>query len=100
MARTSNRVMRENALRVLMVLQEASAMRHDHEARISHRQIAARLQLSVQQVRLLCVRLEELGLVAKVPRYAEDGGQLSNAYTLTSRGRRELREARKLKLLA
>ena len=45
------------------------------------------------------MRLEEEGLVASTPRYAEDGGQLANGYALTSRGRLLLREARKLETI-
>lgn len=39
-----------------------------------------------ETVRRVCQRLEERGLLCVAARYAEDGGQLSNAYALTAVG--------------
>lgn len=96
MSRTSDKVIRENALRMLMFIREETSRARSHVAPLSYRQMARGLGLSIQQVRFLSMRLEEEGLVASTPRYAEDGGQLANGYALTSRGRLLLREARKL----
>lgn len=99
MPRTSNKVLRENAIRVLDYVQEVSTRNRDHVAPLSYKQIARRFNLSVQQVRFLCARLESQGFIVSRPRYAEDGGQLANGYALTSKGRMELRDARKVEVL-
>lgn len=94
MSRTSNGIMRENAVRILNYISEVSTRSHNHVAPLSYRQIASQMDLTVQQVRFLCGRLEEQGHIVSRPRYAEDGGQLANGYALTSRGRTMLREMR------
>ena len=99
MARTSNRVLWENAVRVLEFVREESARNRDHIAPLSYRQIANGTGLSQQQARFLCGRLDESGLLMCTPRYAEDGGQLAKGYAVTSRGRMGLREARRLEAI-
>lgn len=96
MSRTSNRIMRENAVRILGYVSEVATRNRDHVAPLSYRQISSRLDLTVQQARFLCARLEQQGYIVSRPRYAEDGGQLANGYALTSRGRMALREMRRL----
>ena len=91
--------MRENSVRLLNYISEVSARSHNHVAPLSYRQIALQFDLTVQQVRFLCGRLEEQGCIVSRPRYAEDGGQLANGYALTSRGRAMLREMRKFDLV-
>lgn len=99
MSRTSNRIMRENTVRILNSISEAATRNRDHVAPLSYRQIASQNNLTPQQVRFLCGRLEQQGLIICRPRYAEDGGQLANVYALTSRGRMVLREMRKLECI-
>lgn len=99
MPRTSNKILRENAMRVLDYVSEVSTRNRDHVAPLSHKQIASRFNLSIQQVRFLCGRLESQGFIVRRPRYAEDGGQLANGYALTTQGRMALREARRLEVL-
>lgn len=99
MSRTSNKIMKENAIRILNYISEVSTRNRDHLAPLSYRQIASRFGLTQQQVRFLCGRLEEQGYIVCKPRYAEDGGQLANGYALTSRGRMALREARRLEFM-
>lgn len=96
MARTSDREVRENAVRMLRYIQDQTMRNRNHVAPISYRQMARSLRLSLQQVRFLCARLENEGLIVTASRYAEDGGQLANGYALTSRGRMLLRESRRL----
>ena len=96
MPRTSNKIIQENALRMLTCISEEASRSRKHVAPLSYRQMSSRLSLSVQQVRFLSVRLEAQGLVESTPRFAEDGGRLANGYALTSRGRMLLRESRKL----
>lgn len=96
MSRTSNKIIQENALRMLMFISQEASRSRKHVAPLSYRQMACRLGLSIQQVRFLIMRLEDEELVETTPRYAEDGGRLANGYALTSRGRMLLRESRKL----
>lgn len=96
MARTSNRVLWENAFRVLSFIREESASSRERVAPLSYRQIADRAGVSPQQARFLCSRLEEDGLISSAPRFAPDGGRLANGYALTSRGRMVLREFRRM----
>lgn len=96
MARTSNHVIWENAMKVLTCIREESVSDRDRVAPLSYRQIAALTELSPQQARFLCGRLEEEGLLSCTPRYAPDGGRLANGYGLTSRGRMVLRELRRI----
>lgn len=96
MARTSNRVIWENSLKVLTFVREESAVNRERLAPLSYRQIAACAGVSVQQARFLCARLEEDGFMTCSPRYAPDGGRLANGYALTSRGRLVLREFRRI----
>lgn len=95
MARTSNRVLWENSVRVLLFISEKSTNSRDRYAPISHRQIADSAGISVQQARFLCVKLMDQGLIAVTHRHAPDGGQLANGYALTARGRAVLREIRR-----
>lgn len=99
MSRTSNKIMRENAIRILNYVSEVSTRNRDHVAPLSYRQIALRLDMTPQQVRFLCGRLEEQGHLVRRSRYAEDGGQLANGYALTSQGRMILREVRRLEYM-
>lgn len=99
MTRTSNRIMQENAIRILNCISEVSTRNRDHVAQLSYRQIALQLGLTPQQVRFLCGKLEARGYVVSKPRYAEDGGQLANGYALTSRGRMALREMRRIECI-
>lgn len=99
MSRTSNKILRENALRILGYIQEVSVRSRDHVASLSYRQLATHFNLSVQQVRFLCGRLESQKLIICRKRYADDGGQLANGYSLTSQGRMVLREARRLETI-
>lgn len=92
--RTSNRVIWENSMRLLEFIGERGAKTRDHAAVLSYRQMSDAVGLSVQQVRFLCVRLEKGGMLVISSRFAPDGGQLANGYTLTSRGRMALREVR------
>ena len=96
MARTIDREIRENAVRMLRYIQDQTMRNRNNIAPISYRQMARSLRLSLQQVRFLCARLESESLIVAVPRYAEDGGQLANGYALTSRGRMLLRGSRRL----
>lgn len=96
MARTSNRVLWENAFRVLNFIRQESSGTREHMAPLSYRQISEYACVSTQQARFLCARLEEDGLISVVPRYAPDGGRLANGYALTSRGRLVLREFRRI----
>lgn len=96
MARTSNKELWENSMRVLDYVREASTRSRDHAATLSYRQIAHGTGLTAQQVRFLCGRLVDFGMLESSPRFGEDGGRLCNAYAVTSRGRLTLRETRRI----
>lgn len=95
MSRTSRCVLKENALRMLDLMQEASVRSRERVAPLSYRHMASSLGLSIQQVRFLCGKLEADGDIVAIKRFAPDGGQLANGYALTARGRAMLRQARK-----
>lgn len=96
MSRTSNRVLWENSLKVLSLVREESAVNRERLAPLSYRRISEYANVSAQQARFLCARLEEDGFVTCTPRFAPDGGRLANGYALTSRGRMVLREFRRI----
>ena len=84
MTRTKASVLEERLLDVLAYLFDQSYPQR-HYAIVSNAQIEAELELSPMQRRYALRHLEQDGYILVHPRYTSQGGQLSNAYSFTSK---------------
>lgn len=88
MSRTSEAELSRRELALLaLVSREADA---SGEAVISSVKFCKTLEVSEQQLRLLLKRAKNSGFLVYRTRFAEDGGQLSNAWKITGEGQSHL----------
>lgn len=93
MPRSSRSTVEDTKLSLLAYLEQLSSGHRPQVACVSLRRIATEFGISEVRVRRALTGLVNEGRLECSFRYSENGGQLENAYRLTSEGRTWLKDA-------
>lgn len=89
MTRIPHSVMRERKMRVLAYLENVENIQTEPPC-LSYRELGRELNLGCDQVRRVCMLLQEGGFIRIEPRFLRSGAQIENAYWVTPLGRQEV----------